>query len=185
MSYFCKILIIISLLFTTSYAGIFKDAAKGAAVYGIVKVGASAIKHFPENKFFKTKKDFKGHDVYQRDVDPELNIQRKHQRTGETIEETNMDRMEKGKPPYIDKDGKIEPIELHHSRQQGDGPFFEVSKSTHGNSAAESGGKALHPYGNEKNPYDPVDRKAFDKDRMDYWKERAKDFYSNIKEKEE
>lgn len=36
---------------------------------------------------------------------------------------------------------------------------------------------ALHPYkvdGSGKHPYFPVDRNAFDKDRKQYWKDRAK-----------
>lgn len=166
-------------------AGIIKDAAKGAAVYGVFKAGAVAVKHYSGNKIFKTKKKFKEYDVYQRDIEPELKIQREHPRTGETIEETNIDRMGKGKPPYVDKGGSLEPVELHHSRQQGQGPLFEVSKSTHSNTVDDAGAKALHPYGNEKNPYDPVDRKLFDKDRVEYWKDRAKDFYKQAKDGEQ
>lgn len=174
-------LISIFVFCSISYAGIIKDAAKGAAVYGIVKAGSAAVKHYSGNKFFKTKKQFKEYDVYQRDVEPDLKIQREHPRTGEIVEETNIERMEKGKPPYVDKDGVLEPVELHHSRQQGGGPLFEVSKSTHSNTVDEAGAKALHPYGREKNPHDPVDRKVFDKDRVEYWKDRAKDFYMQAK----
>lgn len=107
--------------------------------------------------------------------------------------------MERGQAPYIEKDGEIQPIELHHSRQKDEGPIFEVSKSTHMAKTGE-GAEALHPYktamGREansiennsqsaQNPNSPVNRALFNKERVDYWKNRAKDFYTQTKEAEE
>ncbi|MGM5629404.1 HNH/ENDO VII family nuclease [Apibacter raozihei] len=88
---------------------------------------------------------------------------------------TNLELATKGNAP-IGVDGK--PINLHHSKQQAHGPLFEISQTPHqtyGNT------NALHPYrvtpnpdGTKYNPYDPVNRKNFGKDRKQYWKDRAK-----------
>ncbi|MBP4047414.1 RHS repeat-associated core domain-containing protein, partial [Chromobacterium violaceum] len=85
---------------------------------------------------------------------------------------TNLDRASDGGAPYIMKDGKLQQLQLHHSRQQSIGPLFEVTTSTH-RAANGKGRQALHPYGSSKNPDYPVDRKAFDVDRKQYWKDRA------------
>ena len=87
---------------------------------------------------------------------------------------TNLTRMSDGLAP-IGSDGKS--VNLHHSKQQGHGPLFELSSSTH---TKYGHSNALHPYrvtpnadGTKFNPFDPVDRDAFDVDRGEYWKNRA------------
>ncbi|MFJ1435370.1 HNH/ENDO VII family nuclease [Capnocytophaga canimorsus] len=66
-------------------------------------------------------------------------------------------------------------MHLHHSRQQGKGPLFELSESTHLHTTNENGRKALHPFLPNKHPFDEVNRIAFNKvDKPEYWKQRAK-----------
>ena len=55
----------------------------------------------------------------------------------------------------------------------GHGPLFEISGPAHLGVNNNNGRLALHPH-TGKNPFDPVDRKAFDVDRKAYWIERAK-----------
>jgi len=162
---------------STLDAGIVKNTAKAGAVYGASKVASNVVKKNKDKIF--TKKKVNDRTVYQQNVDPNKVVERTNPRTGETIKETNLDRMKKGQPPYIEKNGKLEPIELHHSRQNDKGSLFELSKSTHKITDKDKGAKALHPYGNKKNPDNPVpkDRSdGFDKERTDYWKERANSF---------
>ena len=76
-----------------------------------------------------------------------------------------------GKAP-IGAGGKS--INLHHSKQNAKGPLFELSASTH---AKYGNTNALHPYkvdGTGKHPHFPVNRDAFDLDRTNYWKDRAR-----------
>lgn len=76
-----------------------------------------------------------------------------------------------GKAP-IGTDGKS--INLHHSKQKGHGPLFEMTDSVHKKYDRTN---ALHPYkvsGEGQNPFDPVNRGAFDNDRTNYWKDRAR-----------
>ncbi|QAR31150.1 hypothetical protein EQP59_07295 [Ornithobacterium rhinotracheale] len=83
---------------------------------------------------------------------------------------TNLERASKGVAP-LGSDGKS--INLHHSKQQGQGPLFEITDSTHKKFDRTN---ALHPYkvsGQGQNPLDPVNRKAFNNDRVNYWKDRA------------
>jgi len=84
--------------------------------------------------------------------------------------------MQGGGTPYIkNTEGNMVQLNLHHSQQQGGGPLFEVTSTTHQNSANQ---KALHPYKqttDKVNPNDPVDRPAFDKDRNKYWQDRLKE----------
>nr|WP_301338813.1 HNH/ENDO VII family nuclease [Tenacibaculum mesophilum] len=53
---------------------------------------------------------------------------------------TNLDRMSKGRAP-LGKDGK--PMNLHHSKQKGHGPLFEMTDEVHKTYDRTS---ALHPY---------------------------------------
>lgn len=171
--------IFLSIFLLTSFsstldAGIIKKTAKVGAVYGASKVASNVLKKNKDKIF--TKKQVNDRAVYQQKVDPNKVIERTNPRTGETIKETNLDRMKNGKPPYIEKNGKLEPIELHHSRQNDKGSLFELSKSTHKITDKDKGAKALHPYSNKKNPDNPVpkDRSdGFDKERTQYWKDRA------------
>ena len=78
---------------------------------------------------------------------------------------------------------------MHHSRQNAEGPLFELSSSTHKVKTGQ-GGEALHPYktklgrelngegsgpNNSAHPDKPVDRAKFDKDRAQYWQDRVKE----------
>ena len=85
---------------------------------------------------------------------------------------TNLERASQGGTPYILKNGRVEQMALHHSRQDARGSLFEVSRSTH-QARAGVGREALHPYGNQQHPDYPVNRPLFDKDRAQYWKDRA------------
>ncbi|WP_309597456.1 HNH/ENDO VII family nuclease [Flavobacterium davisii] len=86
---------------------------------------------------------------------------------------TNLELASKGRAP-LGNDGKS--INLHHSKQKAHGPLFEVTASTH---TKYGHSNALHPYrvtpvnGSKLNPFDPVNRELFDKDRGEYWKHRA------------
>ncbi len=82
--------------------------------------------------------------------------------------------MKKGNTPFIkDVNGNKVQINLHHLRQKGKGPLVEVKRTTHNKPSNQ---KTLHPYGNNKNPTDPVNRKQFDNvDRPNYWKNRVKE----------
>ncbi len=71
------------------------------------------------------------------------------------------------------KDGELHRLDLHHSRQDAKGPLFEVTDLTH-RTRKSAGGEALHPYGRNKHPYNPVPRNAFNIDRKQYWIDRAK-----------
>jgi hypothetical protein len=104
--------------------------------------------------------------VYQRsDIDLDLVFKTK---TGKIT--TNREIMSNGGTPYVkDANGNMVQLNLHHSQQQGSGPLFEVTSTTHQNSTNQN---ALHPYGQEKNPNDPVDRTSFGKDRNQYWQDR-------------
>lgn len=165
-------LFLLTSLGTTLDAGIVKKTAKAGAVYGATKVASNVVKKNKDKIF--SKKQVNDRTVYQQKTDPNLITKDKF---GNEV--TNLDRMKKGQPPYIEKDGKLEPIELHHSRQNDKGSLFELSKSTHKITDKDKGAKALHPYGNKKNPDNPVakDRSGgFDKERTEYWKERAKGY---------
>lgn len=100
--------------------------------------------------------------VYQQDTDWGLKVKG----------ETNLSLAQRGRAPYIEKNGRLERINLNHSRQDARGSLFEISQSTH-RAPRNAGGAALHPYGSNKNPHYPVDRGKFDIDRQQYWIDRA------------
>jgi len=103
-----------------------------------------------------------GYKVYQQDIDWDLKI-------GDM---TNLERASGGGAPYVMKEGVPRRIELHHSRQDAQGPLFELSSTTH-RAASGRGREALHPYGNTKHPDYPVVRRLFDIDRPAYWEWRS------------
>lgn len=84
--------------------------------------------------------------------------------------------MSKGLAP-IDSGGKS--MNLHHSKQKGHGPLFELSEGTH---TKYDHTNTLHPHrvtpnpdGTKFNPYYPVNRKKFERiDRPSYWKDRVR-----------
>ena len=108
--------------------------------------------------------------VYQREIDSDYVHTDKY---GNKI--SNIERMQKGQAPYElnTKTGNSEQIQLHHSQQKNSGSIFEIKESTHLNKNAQNGNNALHPYNNSKNPNDAVDRASFNKERKEYWKQRA------------
>lgn len=83
----------------------------------------------------------------------------------ESTGETNLQRMEKGKPP-LDKDGN--PIELHHVGQKADSPLAELTKDEHRGKGNDS---ILH----DKTQDSEIDRKEFAKEKAEYWKARAEE----------
>ncbi|MTI83276.1 MAG: nuclease [Firmicutes bacterium] len=74
---------------------------------------------------------------------------------------TNLERMEQGLAP-LDETGQS--IELHHIRQNSEGPLVELKSVEH-----EGNFELLHP--NLENP--PIDRGEFAKIRAEHWKARA------------
>ena len=77
--------------------------------------------------------------------------------------DTNLERMEKGKPP-LDKDGK--PIELHHIGQTADAPLAELTKPEHMSNGNDS---ILH----DKSKESEIDRTEFKNEREEHWNARA------------
>ncbi len=77
---------------------------------------------------------------------------------------TNIERMEKGLAP-LGKDG--EPVVLHHDQQKNEGARLEVTASEHRD-------QIKHPLRESE-----IDRKEFAKERVAYWKERAREFKIN------
>ena len=107
--------------------------------------------------------------TYEQDIDWNATFNKK----GGGVE-TNLDKAMRGDAPLVKKNGKWEVINLHHSRQRGSGPLFELSQSTHLHTTNKNGRKALHPFSPNKHPLDPVgDRKIFKVDKEAYWKNRA------------
>lgn len=123
-------------------------------------------------KYFKNKTTWKApsggtginYKVYQREIDWNLDY----------LGKTNLQYAKKGQSPYVIKNGKYQQVQLHHSKQNGKGPLFEISIGSHQTKAGK-GREALHPYGNNPHPEFPVDRPKFDKDRAAYWKGRAEE----------
>jgi len=175
-----KLLLIISLLFSSSFAGWKWEATKVGATIGAVK----AYKVYKaKNKKIFTKKLVNGRTTYQREIDPSLVVTKK-KRAGKIETLTNLERMKNGKTPHVKKkDGSgTEQVELHHSRQNDKGSLFELKKSTHSIKNKDKGGNALHPYGDKKHPYNPVpkERKLFNKEKIVYWQERYKQELNRI-----
>ncbi len=77
---------------------------------------------------------------------------------------TNIERMKQGLAP-IGYDGK--PVELHHLKQEEDGIIVEMLSSEH-----KKFYKELHRYKQNSE----INRMEFNKWRVNYWKERAKEF---------
>jgi len=150
-----------------------------------------------DNKYFTNTKEYQAPDkgtgynykVFQQDVDPDLEVVVKNPITKKTRTTTNRELMKNGKAPYVERNGETVRIELHHSRQNSEGPLFELSSPTHKVKTGQ-GGEALHPYktklgrelngegsgpNNSTHPDKPVDRTKFDKDRDQYWQDRIRE----------
>lgn len=88
---------------------------------------------------------------------------------------TNLDLAKAGRSPFIRKDGELEQIQLHHSRQNANGPLYELSRKTHLKTKSGQGREAVHPYGSQPHPEFPVDRALFKKEVPQYWMDRARE----------
>ena len=108
--------------------------------------------------------------VFQRnDIDWDLPV------TGKSgVVQTNLERaLQDGKAPFVqDANGRYQQITLHHSRQDGRGPLFELRRDLHNGQYYSS--KALHPHLPNGHPNHPVNRQNFNMDRNAYWQERAR-----------
>lgn len=81
---------------------------------------------------------------------------------------TNLERMKMGKAP-LDANGK--PIELHHIGQKPDSPLVELTGAEHRGNGNDN---VLH----NKLKESEINRPDFDKERQEYWKDRAKQIES-------
>ena len=104
------------------------------------------------------------YEIYQQKIDWNLKV---NTRNGD---KTNLDLALDSRSPFIIKDDKYTQVNLHHSKQNANGPLFELTAKTH---QKYYGNNALHPYLPKKHPLYPVDRGNFDIDREAYWIERA------------
>jgi len=102
----------------------------------------------------------KEYSVFKTDIDPQLE-------GPDGI--TNKQRMSEGNAPYVDKDGKLTKIELHHHEQMDQGPLVELDKDSHNNNEA-----VLHP-GQGKGEGRGMDTQ-WDARRNEYWLQRAEEF---------
>ncbi|HEL6826649.1 TPA: hypothetical protein U0C37_002974 [Listeria monocytogenes] len=109
--------------------------------------------------YWKNEVVFKGTKVYQKDNIIDIN-------KVDVKGRTNLQRMEKGLAP-LGLDGN--PINLHHMTQREISSIAEVEQSFH-----QINSKTIHI--NPNSIPTGIDRKAFNKWRSDYWKERAKEF---------
>lgn len=99
-------------------------------------------------------------------VNNEINLEQT-----DSLDKTNLERMEKGKAP-LDANGK--PIELHHVGQKADSPLAELTHSQH----MEGGNNTiLHDTAKESE----INRGEFIKEREAHWKARAE----QIKQRQE
>lgn len=101
--------------------------------------------------------------MFRQDIDWTLKVKGK----------TNAQWASEGKAPYVMKNGRAEQLQLHHSRQNAQGPLFELSQSTHLRTKSGVGREALHPFGRSQHPDFPVDRPKFGVDRRQYWIDRV------------
>ncbi|MBA6350075.1 HNH/ENDO VII family nuclease [Colwellia sp. BRX8-9] len=76
---------------------------------------------------------------------------------------TNLERMEKGRPP-LDETGT--PLELHHIGQEASSPLAELSQQEH---RGVGNNTVLHDGTQDSK----IDRAAFQKEKSEYWKARA------------
>jgi RHS repeat-associated protein len=101
--------------------------------------------------------------VYQRNIDWSLKVNGI----------SNLQLARSGKAPFVVKNGRIQQVQLHHSRQNGNGPLFEIAIGTH-TAPSGNGRQALHPYLPSKHPEYPVDYTLFKRDKEAYWMNRAR-----------
>ena len=82
---------------------------------------------------------------------------------------SNLERMKDGLAPYVEFDGKLVKVELHHHRQNNDGPLIELDGSSHRSNQAE-----LHP--NQGRGEGRGDDPNWSQRASDHWKQRANEF---------
>ncbi|WP_274307956.1 HNH/ENDO VII family nuclease [Solibacillus daqui] len=83
----------------------------------------------------------------------------------DTVDEkglTNLERMQKGRPPIVDGDA----LELHHIGQKSDAPLAELTWQEHRGPVQDG---VLH----DKKVESEIDRNEFKKEREQHWKARA------------
>ena len=142
-----------------------------------------------DNEYFTSIKEYQASEngtgykykVFRQDIDADLYVS--------SVGKTNRQLMRDGRAPYVILNGKTISIELHHSRQNAEGPLFELSSSSHKVKTGQ-GAEALHPYktkrgrelngkgsgpNNSAHPDNPVDRVKFNKDRVQYWQDRIRE----------
>ncbi|WP_208436693.1 DUF637 domain-containing protein, partial [Bartonella tribocorum] len=144
------------------------DSAKLAARKELTKLAAKEKKNwlkkkpikFTDSKFGQTNK------VYQRDdlFDPDKMV--KWRVNKKDVWGTNVERMRARRAP-IGFDGR--PVELHHLSQTPEGPIAEMSYEFHKKYTS-----VIH--NNPQKHQSLIERKKFEKQREEYWKERAKGY---------
>uniref|UniRef100_UPI0035D12DFF HNH/ENDO VII family nuclease n=1 Tax=Bartonella sp. TT110JLCBS TaxID=3243578 RepID=UPI0035D12DFF len=110
---------------------------------------------FTDSKFGQTNK------AYQRDDLFDPNRISDWEEKGKTVWGTNVERTKTGRAP-MGFDGK--PVELHHLKQTPDGPLAEISHEFHKKYTS-----VIHA--NPKTHQSLIERKKFEKQREEYWKE--------------
>ncbi len=142
-----------------------------SARVGGVGVTNSNIQTLGKNpKFFTSEVTWKSpqngtgyeYKVYQQEIDWGLSVDGK----------TNLQRVVQGNAPYVMKNGVPERLNLHHSRQNGQGPLFELTEPLHLYTKSGYGREALHPFGRQQHPEFPVNRPLFTIDKNQYWIDR-------------
>ncbi|MFT6635712.1 MAG: filamentous hemagglutinin family protein [Alcanivorax sp.] len=147
---------------------------EGSMPSGSVVLSNSSKKFGKSPQFFKTETSWKApgngtgntYKVYQQEIDWGLEV-----KPGIT----NLDLTKAGRSPFISKEGKLEQIQLHHSRQNANGSLYELSRKSHLKTKSGQGREAIHPYGNQPHPDFPVNRVLFKKEVPQYWMDRAKE----------
>jgi len=173
---------------------------EGTKVEGANKTGQSG-KLTSDNQYFTRRTEFQApsngtginYKVNQLGIDPNMEVVIRNPRNGRTYTTTNKQLMEVGNAPYVIRNGSQKRVELHHSRQNANGPLFELGESTHKLKTGQ-GGEALHPYKTNRgrslngdgsgprrsqHPDYPVDRPKFDIDRKNYWQQRIIELRQN------
>lgn len=95
-------------------------------------------------------------------IQPNIDGTGKMNSEGWMKEYTNKDLTEIGYPP---RDSTGKPMELHHIGQDKDSPLAELTPEQH---RSNGNNTILHTFEDSK-----IDRKAFNAERMEYWKERS------------
>ena len=82
---------------------------------------------------------------------------------------TNLERMKDGLAPYVEVDGRLIKVELHHHRQNNDGPLIELDAFSHGSNRSE-----LHP--NQGKGEGRGEDTLWSQRVSEHWKQRSNEF---------